>query len=129
LIAIQPSSLGSQQQPTRPVVIIACTASSDGKIRLFDLASIPEVVRETDEGPVQIDPVAEYDTKGTRLTCIAVADGDNEGEGGEGQGLKAVVGKRKREDEGEDDVGSESEEGEEEEWGGLGEDEDGNESG
>ncbi|KAF8347961.1 WD40-repeat-containing domain protein [Amanita rubescens] len=128
-IAIQPSNLGSQQQPRRPVVIIACTASSDGKIRLFDLASIPEVVRENDEGLVQIDPVAEYDTKGTRLTCIAVADGDNEGEGGEGQGLKAVVGKRKREDEGEDDVGSESEEGEEEEWGGLGEDEDGNESG
>jgi len=117
--------LGSQ--PRRPVVI-ACTASSDGKIRLFDLASIPEDVRENGEGPVQIDPVAEYDTKGTRLTCIAVADGDDEGEG-EGQGLKAAVGKRKRDDEDEEeDAGSESGEGEEGEWGGLGEDEDGNES-
>ena len=95
-ITIQLSSLGSQ--PRRPVVV-ACTAFSDGKIRLFDLALIPEDTREN-KGPVQIDPVAEYDTKGTRLTCIAVAEGDDEdeGEGGEVQ-AKAAVGKRKREEE------------------------------
>lgn len=83
--------------------IIVCTASSDGKIRVFDLALVPREV--VDAGVVQIEPEAEYDTKGTRLTCIALADGDDEGEE-----VMTTMGKRKRgEEEGE----------EEEEWGGL----------
>lgn len=90
-----------------------CTASSDGKIRVFDLAAVP---RAGEESVVQIEPEAEYDTKGTRLTCIALADGDDEGEG-----VMATMGKRKRgEEEREDGDGEgEGEEEEEEEWGGL----------
>ncbi|KAF8630537.1 hypothetical protein AX15_002858 [Amanita polypyramis BW_CC] len=123
---------------TQKSTIIVCTASSDGRIRVFDLASLPVsgagvVNGDSDNGkPVQIEPVAEYNTKGTRLTCLAVADGDAEHEeGGETR-------KRKREDE-EDEganergVEGEREDGEsiadgedaehEEEWGSLAEDE------
>ncbi|KAM6497263.1 WD40-repeat-containing domain protein [Amanita muscaria] len=92
-----PSSM-TQRQST----IIVCTASSDGKIRVFDLAPLPELGAET-ETPVQIEPVAEYDTKGTRLTCITLADaGDDQSEGG--------TGKRKRvDDEAGDGDGDEDE--------------------
>ncbi|KAF8722670.1 hypothetical protein AX14_009685 [Amanita brunnescens Koide BX004] len=97
-------------QSTSTSTIIVCTASSDGKIRVFDLALVPSEADPGEKGVVQIGPEAEYDTKGTRLTCIALADGDDEGE--------ATVGKRKRAEEEDDD----------EEWGGLGEHEDENEN-
>ena len=51
---------------------MVCTISSDGKIRLYDLAALPISSQEK----TQLQPVAEYDTKGTRLTCLALADGD-----------------------------------------------------
>jgi protein MAK11 len=53
---------------------IVCTVSSDGHIHVYDLASLP-LHPETSQ-TTQITPIADYDTKGTRLTCITVADGD-----------------------------------------------------
>lgn len=81
---------------------------------MFDLALVPREV-DPGEGVMQIEPEVEYDTKGTRLTCIALADGDDEGEG-----VMATMGKRKRgERDGDDDGDGDGEEEEEEEWGGL----------
>jgi protein MAK11 len=73
---------------------ILSTVSSDGKIHIYDLAEL-EIPEQK-----EILPVATYDTKGTRLTCVAL---------GEGELTSELGGKRKRE----------SEEEEEEEWGGI----------
>ena len=49
------------------------TVSSDGKIHVYDLAAVPpDVGKEVKE----ISPVAVYDSNGTRLTCVTLADGD-----------------------------------------------------
>lgn len=58
---------------------ILASASSDGKIRVYDLAqlSTDPILRLKDEESVQqLNPVALYDTKGSRLTCLALADGE-----------------------------------------------------
>ncbi|KAI0332690.1 WD40 repeat-like protein [Cubamyces sp. BRFM 1775] len=86
---------GASQQSTT----LVCTISSDGKVRLFDLAALPT----SSEMKIELQPVTEYDTKGTRLTCLTLADGES------GPG-SAVPGKRKRDDdEDEDDSGEENE--------------------
>ncbi|KAH9893158.1 WD40 repeat-like protein [Cubamyces lactineus] len=95
---------------TRQSTTLVCTISSDGKVRLFDLAALPA----SSETKVELQPVAEYDTKGTRLTCLALADG-NSGAG------STVNGKRKRDDdegddEGEDEDDDDSGEENEAEW-------------
>ncbi|KAI0367580.1 WD40 repeat-like protein [Pilatotrama ljubarskyi] len=88
---------------SRRYTTVVCTISSDGKVRLFDLAALPT----SSEEKAQLEPVAEYDTKGTRLTCVALADGDLD--------AKSVVsGKRKREDGDEDEEEAESDQ--EAEW-------------
>ena len=72
------------------------TVSSDGWIHVYDMSTIPSLSSPS-KNQVDIQPIARYDTKGTRLTCVTLADGDAEA-GSE------VVGKRKREeDEGEDE--------------------------
>jgi len=81
-IALPPSS-------GRTSTTIVCTVSSDGKIHVYDLDHIPSRVDKV----VEIAPVAEYDSKGTRLTCVTLGDGEVLG-GVDGQ----VNGKRKRED-------------------------------
>lgn len=54
---------------------LVSTISSDGKVRVYDLAAI---ATESPSGELlEISPVAEYDTKGSRLTCMTMADGDN----------------------------------------------------
>ncbi|KAK0501664.1 WD40-repeat-containing domain protein [Armillaria luteobubalina] len=91
----------------RTSTTIVCTASSDGKIHVYDLAALDK----TSEKVQEIEPVAVYDSKGTRLTCIAVADG-------EPAATDAVTKKRKREE----DVAGEGEdqsEDEDDEWGGI----------
>ena len=52
-----------------------CTISSDGKIFVYDLASLP-APSESAEEAVEMKPKVEYDTKGTRLICVSVADGE-----------------------------------------------------
>lgn len=50
--------------PSGETTEVAATVSSDGKIRVFDLGGV--------EGDIEC--VAEYDTKGTRLTCVSIGD-------------------------------------------------------
>ncbi|KAF8548712.1 WD40 repeat-like protein [Imleria badia] len=73
----------------RATTTIVCTISSDGKIFVYDLAALPA---ETEE-KLQLHPVAEYDTKGTRLTCLTLAEGRSAG------GSTVVNGKRKEREE------------------------------
>lgn len=78
------------QPDARTSTIVATTISSDGWIRVFDLADVSADPSPPNER-VQLHAVAEYDTKGTRLTCMVMADG----EPAEGEEA-GVVGKRKR---------------------------------
>ncbi|KAG2072448.1 WD40 repeat-like protein [Suillus decipiens] len=94
--------------------IILCTVSSDGKIHVYDLASLPAGQKAGSE-VLQISSVAEYDTKGTRLTCVTIAEGEAPANG------KSANGKRKR--------GDEDSEDEDEEWGAHEEDAEHEESG
>ncbi len=87
--------------PSHKSTTIACTVSSDGKIHVYDLGDLKKDSEEFQE----LQPVAIYDSKGTRLTCVTVADGDVM--------ENATIGKRKRKD------GEESDEEEEEGWQGL----------
>jgi protein MAK11 len=128
--------------PSGKPTTIVTTVSSDGYIRIFDLSilPLPSTERSEDkgsvaeggdgdgdgqgnekEGPAQIQPVASYDTKGTRLTCVCLADGQVV------EGPKPTPrggGKRKRdilddEDE-EEDEDEDEEDGEwEGDWGSL----------
>ncbi|KAL1678871.1 WD40-repeat-containing domain protein [Schizophyllum commune] len=102
---------------------VVCTVSSDGKLHAYDLGELPapastKASKDTeDDAVLEIQPSGTYDSKGTRFTCVTVADGDAEGLGA------ALVGKRKRpnvkdvNDE-EDEEGSDEGEGEDagEEW-------------
>ena len=76
-------------ESTRASTILITTISSDGKIRIFDLASIPPVGASA----VEISPLTEYDTNGSRLTCCTMAESER------------IVrpGKRKLDDESESD--------------------------
>lgn len=55
-------------------VSIACTISSDGFIRVYELSSGPSMsTAALGSVPTQVEPLATYDTKGTRLTCLSVS--------------------------------------------------------
>lgn len=58
---------------SRTSTTVVSTISSDGKIRLYDLAVVPIAGQPE---LLDIEPVAEYDTKGSRLTCMSLADGE-----------------------------------------------------
>ncbi|KAI6149601.1 WD40-repeat-containing domain protein [Pisolithus tinctorius] len=96
----------------RKSTTIACTISSDGNIFVYDLAALHDGTTE----PIQLRPVAEYDTKGTRLTCLTVSENRSRDES---DAENAKIGKRKRaedqEDSGEEDQEKGAEEEEEEE--------------
>jgi protein MAK11 len=70
--AIQTLKIALPPASGRPTTTIVASVSSDGKIRVFDLDSIPVTSAEV----IEIKAAAEYDTKGTRLTCVTIADGD-----------------------------------------------------
>ncbi|KAF8519659.1 WD40-repeat-containing domain protein [Gautieria morchelliformis] len=74
----------------------ASTVSSDGLIRIFDLGDVLRALRaHPTEQPVVVESVTEYDTKGSRLTCVAMGDGELVAD-------TQRVGKRKRDDEADD---------------------------
>jgi len=106
--AVDTLSVALPHAAPRSSTTVVSTISSDGKVRLYDMAALPESSKEK----TQLEPVAEYDTKGTRLTCLAMADGEV---------MRDALGngKRKRDehDEGEhsadDDEPFDSDEGEE----------------
>lgn len=67
-ISIPPSSSSKRTSTT-----IIATASSDGKIHIYDFAQVGSDTSSA--GKVQeVEPVTVYDSKGTRLTCVALAD-------------------------------------------------------
>ncbi|KAJ6606999.1 WD40-repeat-containing domain protein [Mycena sp. CBHHK59/15] len=109
--AVETLSIALPAASSRGSTTIVSTVSSDGKIHIYDLAAVPAPVADVAPQKIlEILPVAEYDSKGTRLTCVTLADGDIEGSGA------AVNGKRKHAD----DVEDEPESGDEEEWAGVG---------
>lgn len=75
---------GAADSPRRVFVV---TVSSDGFVRLFDLSDAPSSLAEGAE-PASIECISSYDTKGTRLTCVAFADA--------GDSADNALGKRKR---------------------------------
>ncbi|KAI6013558.1 WD40-repeat-containing domain protein [Pisolithus marmoratus] len=85
----------TKSQNARKSTTIACTISSDGNIFVYDLAALHDGTTEL----MQLRPVAEYDTKGTRLTCLTVSENRSKEETDDGH---AKIGKRKRADERED---------------------------
>lgn len=81
--------------------ILLTTVSSDGLINVYDLCAATIDTEKREEN--KVEPVASYDTKGTRLTCVYLADGQD--------GTKEPKIKEEEisesEDEGEDIYGSE----------------------
>lgn len=81
--------------------VILTTVSSDGLINIYDLCAATADREKGEEN--KVEPVASYDTKGTRLTCVYLADGQD--------GTKEIKVKEEEvsesEDEGEDIYGSE----------------------
>ena len=88
--------------------------SSDGFIRIFDLGLLSPEGRDRVQ---ELQSVALYDTKASRLTCCTLGDGEAQTSG--------MTRKRKHienEDENDGDKGEVNKgvlDGEEEEWGGL----------
>lgn len=75
---------------------IMSTVSSDGWIRIFDLAAL-DSIDEVDGGKdlKTLHAIAAYSTNGSRLTCCTLADGEAP--------VPGVTGKRKHPEEGESD--------------------------
>ena len=72
----------------RPWTSIMSTISSDGWIRIFDIGHLADQAAKTEgRKTLTLQAIAGYDTKGTRLTCCALADGEAV--------APKVVGKRK----------------------------------
>jgi protein MAK11 len=88
----------SSPNPSSTTTLVA-TISSDGKILVYDLRALSSSAPETMSDVLSIDPIGEYDTKGTRLICLTLADG---GEEDTVKDTVTITGKRKRDDQ-EDD--------------------------
>jgi protein MAK11 len=91
-----------------PTVLLS-TCSSDGFIRVYDLG---EMVAKFGVEEVKEEAVASYDTKGSRLTCVFLADGRAK-KGGvavpeENEG--SIAGDSEEEDEDEDEGDEEEDE-------------------
>ncbi|KAN0126332.1 WD40-repeat-containing domain protein [Lactarius tabidus] len=95
---------------TRRSTTVLSSVSSDGTINVYDLSHLPPPSLSEEIDIVETSPVVTYDSKGSRLTCVTLADGDA---GPPGQPEQSKGAKRERESE------SESSEVEEDEWEGL----------
>ncbi|KAL5492334.1 MAK11 [Sanghuangporus weigelae] len=79
---------------------IMSTVSSDGWVRIFDLGTLDSIGSTTaSKGVIQLEAIASYDTKGSRLTCCTLADGETP--------VQSVTRKRKHEDGDESDADTE----------------------
>ncbi|KAG6334172.1 hypothetical protein ID866_4919 [Astraeus odoratus] len=107
-IAVPPPS--HKTKDARTSTTIVCTISSDGKILVYDLATLAADAEERQ----QLQPVAEYDTKGTRLTCLTVSENKSAPEAHDG----SVTGSKRKRSGGEGGSGEEAEadQDEEDEW-------------
>jgi len=52
------------------------SVSSDGTINVYDLSLLPPPSLSEEIDIVETSPVVTYDSKGSRLTCVTLADGD-----------------------------------------------------
>ena len=95
---------------TRRSTTILSSVSSDGTINVYDLSHLPPRNPSEEIDIVELSPVVTYDSKGSRLTCVTLADdnGDNLEQPGQSKGAK-----RERESE------SSEAEAEEDAWEGL----------
>lgn len=84
-------------------LIVATTASSDGKIRLYDISSLVNAHVDKEQVAVELQPLASHDTGGARLTCLDVVGGS--------AGSKALSVVGLQEDENDDDEEDEQEQG------------------
>lgn len=66
--------IGSDGSVSGKAVLLS-TASSDGYINLYNLSSALSRSPINGDGLPQVSPVAAYDTKGSRLTCVFLTDG------------------------------------------------------
>jgi protein MAK11 len=111
-------SVPSSSNEIESTTTILASASSDGKIHVYDLAQLSTdiVSRLKGEGPVQqLAPIALYDTKGTRLTCLTLADGGvSRLNVFVGDKRKAPMGEAESEEDNEGDRTSDESEGDEE---------------
>lgn len=64
----------------------AATVSSDGRIHLYDMATL--LGASASSKPQEVEPIAVYDTKASRLTCVTITEG--------GAGYVENILKRKR---------------------------------
>ncbi|KAI9510046.1 WD40 repeat-like protein [Russula earlei] len=55
---------------------ILSTVSSDGTVNVYDLSLLPPPIPKEATDIPEIPPVAMYDSKGSRLTCVTLADGE-----------------------------------------------------
>ncbi len=101
-----PSSASSTPKSS---TTLACTISSDGWVRIFDLGSL--LTSSNLDAAVELQAIGEYDTKGSRLTCLAVADGELVND------KELANGKRKHVDE--DDAEDQNDEGADNSWSGF----------
>jgi hypothetical protein len=94
----------------RDSTTILSSVSSDGTFNVYDLSLLPPPAPVAPSDIPEISPVVTYDSKGSRLTCVTLAEGDVDHIE---QPSPEKVAKRKRESD------SEAEEEEEEEWEGF----------
>ncbi|CAA7269264.1 unnamed protein product [Cyclocybe aegerita] len=99
--AVQTLEMALPEASGRKSTTIAATVSSDGFINVYDIAAIPSSSENPSGLPKTIEPQTSYDSKGTRLTCITLADGDAS------SAPIAGSGKRKRDEDAEEEEGSE----------------------
>lgn len=52
----------------------AATVSSDGRIHLYDLTAVLNLSDVAEREPLDVAPIAVYDTKGSRLTCVTITE-------------------------------------------------------
>jgi protein MAK11 len=115
-ISLLPFYLPSVDSAVPTKTVLLTSVSTDGFVNLYDLGSLSRPSTSGIEGSErELGPAASYDTKGTRLTCVFLADGglQKPEDDGQGQGMNAGD-KRKsvamEADDGEDDDSEDEEE-------------------
>ena len=56
--------------------ILSSSVSSDGTVNVYDLSLLPPPATTAPSDIPEISPVVTYDSKGSRLTCVTLAEGD-----------------------------------------------------
>ncbi|KAE8260727.1 hypothetical protein A4X13_0g177 [Tilletia indica] len=119
---IVPTAASDPTSTSLSTTLLATTISSDGLIRVFDLARLLHI-RSTSssdsktvaaEAVPELEAIASHDTKGSRLTCLSIAPG-----GGKSAAERALADKGKKralsdddeEEEDDDDAADAGEEG------------------